>query len=264
MNLSKSLYTRGVQCPKSLWLKKYKPDVLIQPDESAQAVFETGNMVGDLACKLFSGGKKVPFSKNYDEMTTITRKWLNDGVENIYEATFSFLGILIMVDILHVDEDGISIYEVKSSTSIKDIYMHDISIQYYVLKHIGFNIKHAGIVHINSSYVLGDELDLNELFSIVDVTDDVISMQDDIPYVLEDIEKYLSDTVNEPDVDIGVQCKNPYECDAMNYCWEVQRDIPEYSVFNIFHLGSKNQIELYEQGIVNIDDIPDGFKMTAK
>jgi len=44
----------------------------------------------------------------------------------------------------------------------------------------------------------------------------------------------------------------------------VQRGIPEYSIFNIFNLGSKKQIELYEQGIVNIQDIPSTFTMTAK
>jgi len=27
MNLSKSLYTKGIQCPKALWLKKYKPRI---------------------------------------------------------------------------------------------------------------------------------------------------------------------------------------------------------------------------------------------
>ena len=262
--LTKSLYTRGIQCPKSLWLKKYKPDVLTQPDESAQTLFETGNIVGDLACKLFPDGKKVPFSRNCDDMTAITRKWLYDGVENIYEATFSFLGILVMVDILHVDKDGISIYEVKSSSSVKEIYLHDIAIQYYVLKHIGFNIKKAGLIHLNSSYVRGDELDINELFSIVDVTKDVELMEEEIPYILEDFEKYLSDSVNEPDIDIGEQCKDAYECDAKEYCWKVQREIPDYSIFDIFNLGSKKQVELYEQGIIDIDDIPDDFGMTVK
>ena len=59
MNLSKSLYIKGIQCPKALWLKKYKPSVLTPPDESAQAVFETGKIVGYLACKHFLDGKKV-------------------------------------------------------------------------------------------------------------------------------------------------------------------------------------------------------------
>ena len=66
MTLSKSLYTRAIQCPKSLWLKKYKPEVLTPPDASAKAVFETGNAVGELACQLFPHGKEVPFTRDYD------------------------------------------------------------------------------------------------------------------------------------------------------------------------------------------------------
>ncbi|MGM0520297.1 MAG: hypothetical protein ACQERD_11725 [Campylobacterota bacterium] len=66
MNLSKSLYTKGIQCPKALWLKKYKSSVLTPPDEQAGAIFETGNIVGDLACELFSDGREVPYTiQNY-------------------------------------------------------------------------------------------------------------------------------------------------------------------------------------------------------
>jgi len=43
MNLSKSLYTKGIQCPKALWLKKYNKEVLTPPDDSALARFETRN-----------------------------------------------------------------------------------------------------------------------------------------------------------------------------------------------------------------------------
>ena len=102
MHLSKSLYTRAIQCPKALWLKKYKPSVLIPPDASTQAVFETGNAVGELACQLFPDGREVPFSREYDEMLATTKQWLDEGVQHIYEATFSYNGILVMVDILRV------------------------------------------------------------------------------------------------------------------------------------------------------------------
>ena len=61
MMLSKSLYTRGLQCKKSLWLKKYNPKVLTPPGEQLQAVFDTGNEVGGEACKLFPEGKEVPY-----------------------------------------------------------------------------------------------------------------------------------------------------------------------------------------------------------
>ncbi len=262
MNLSKSLYTRGIQCQKSLWLKKYKPEVLTPPDASAQAIFDTGNLVGDLACELFPNGKEVPFSRNYDEMLATTKEYLAEGVPYIYEATFSYDGILVMVDVLEVEADGVSIYEVKSSTSLKDIYLHDVSIQQYVLESLGFKVKSTNVVHINSDYIRDNILVLRALFTIVDVTTQTRELQAGIPRILEEFEETLHAKDNEPNIDIGKQCNNPYECDAKEYCWRVQRDIGEYSIFNIFNLGSKKQIELYEQGIINIDDIPNDFAMT--
>ncbi len=52
----------------------------------------------------------MSYSKNYDEMIATKKQWLDDGVENIYEATFNFFGILVMVDILIIFNGEISIY----------------------------------------------------------------------------------------------------------------------------------------------------------
>ncbi|WP_083568595.1 DUF2779 domain-containing protein [Arcobacter sp. LA11] len=263
MNLSKSLYTKGIQCPKALWLKKYKKEVLTPPDETALARFETGNVVGDLACELFQNGVEIPYTTNFDEMIDQTTKHINDGIKYIYEATFNFNGILVLVDVLEIHENNVvSIYEVKSSSSVKDIYVHDTSIQYYVLKQLGFLIKTANVVHINSSYVRGNTLELDKLFTIADVTDEVVALQENIPTILKEFEIVLEDKINEPNIDIGKHCHNPYVCDAKDYCWKIQRAIPEYSIFNIFNLGSKKQVELYTEGITKIEDIPDDFAMT--
>lgn len=117
MNLSKSLYTRGLQCTKSLWLKKYNKNILTAPDASAEAVFEAGNKVAELACELFPNGIEVEFNhNNYDGMINATQKLIKDGVKNIYEASFNYDNIFVAVDILHVNNDGsVEIYEVKSS-----------------------------------------------------------------------------------------------------------------------------------------------------
>ena len=263
MNLSKSLYTKGIQCRKALWLKKYKKEVLSAPDDSALARFETGNEVGELACKLFPNGVEIPYTTNFDEMIKQTVEHVKNGMRYIYEATFSFDDILVLVDVLAIDENGISIYEVKSSSSVKDIYVHDTSIQYYVLKQLGYHINTANVVHINSSYVRADSLELEKLFTIVDITNEVVSLQENIPAVLKEFETILEDKINEPNIDIGKHCHYPYVCDAKEYCWNTQRNIPDYSIFNIFNLGSKKQIELYSQGIKNIEDVPEDFNMTA-
>ncbi|WP_294892683.1 DUF2779 domain-containing protein [Sulfuricurvum sp. MLSB] len=264
MTLSKSLYTRGIQCSKSLWLKKYNSEVLTPPDATALARFETGNIVGDLACALFPNGREIPYmEKKFTVMAELTREWMDEGLETIYEATFIHEGIVVMVDVLRVTPDGVEVYEVKSSSEVKDIYLHDVSIQRYVIESLGYTVTNCHVVHIDTSYVRGDALDLSALFSIVEVSEAVDALMSSVPAKLDEFEAHLANRDNEPSIEIGKHCKNPYECDAMHYCWKVQRSIPDYSVFNIFNLGSKNQIELYDQGIVRIEEIPDSYKMTA-
>jgi len=273
-NLSKSLYTRGLQCTKVLWLKKYKKDVLTPPSEQALSVFKTGDVVGGLACDLFPRGKEIPFNRDkIDGMLELTKQYIDEGVKDIYEATFKYEGVLIMVDILHINDDGsVEIYEVKSSTwsakkKISEIqkYIEDASIQHYVLDGCGFEIKKTSIVLLNTDYIMGTELEIDKLFSIVDVTENVLALQENIPATLQTFQDVLADKEHEPDVDIGRHCKHPYECDAMEYCWKVQREIPDYSVFNIFSLTAKSKaLELYKQGIVKVEDIPDDFEISHK
>jgi len=256
MKLSKSLYTRGLQCVKSLWLKKYKKDVLSAPDSSSEAVFEIGNRVGELACELFSGGVEVAFTPHdYDSMIKTTQKLIDDGVSDIYEAAFSFDGIFIAIDILHINEDGsVEIYEVKSSTSVKSVYLDDASVQYYVLHGLGYDVKKTSIVHINNSYIRGDALEVEKLFSVVAVSDEVLELQHDIPEHLKNFQTFLEDRENEPNIDIGTHCSKPYACDAMEYCW---KHVPKYSVFDISRLRSDKKFEMYYKNIINFSDIED-------
>jgi len=272
--MSKSLYTRGLQCTKSLWLKKYNKDVLTPPDEQMQSIFRTGEKVGAEACKLFPGGEKVPYEgTTYEEKIALTKKYIEQGVKNIYEATFEFDGILVMVDIFHINDDGsVELYEVKSSTwgpkkKLKEIenYIEDAAIQHYVVNGCGFEIKKTSLILLNSEYIRGPKLDKDQLFSKIDVTEHVLALQDEIPSHLDTFAEVLSDEINEPDIDIGWHCKHPYDCDAMEHCWKTQRSIPDYSVFDIFHLTKKSKaLELYHQDIVNVADIPDDLEVTEK
>jgi hypothetical protein len=274
-NLTKSLYLRGLQCKKSLWLKTYHKDILKEPDDSALAIFATGDKVGKLACKLFPNGERISYDNTTREQRIkLTQQWISEGIDTIYEATFEFDGVLVMIDILHKDSNGnYELYEVKSSTwnskkKLKDIntYINDVSIQYYVLSGCGLNISRVSVTLLNSDYVRGSgsEPDINQLFVHQDVMKEVLLLQDRIPIYLESFRRTLDKTEIEPDIDIGWHCKNPHECDAFDYCWRKQRQIPEYSVFNIFPLTKKSKaLELYKQGIISVKDIPNDMELTG-
>ena len=242
--LSKSRYCKCIQCKKILWLKKYKPDVAIPSEKDA--IFENGNKVGELAKGLFGKYEDIKFNENLNIMIEKTKKLLKDKPNIITEASFNFDNNFCSVDILKNDIDGVEIYEVKSSTKIHDIYIDDISYQYYVLSKLGINIKKASLVYINNEYVRQKNLELDKLFKIEDLTDIAISKKDEIEAKIIDFNKFMEehDEYNEPDIDIGMKCKDPYLCDFWDYC---TKDLPKPNIFDVSILGNKARKIKYEK-----------------
>ena len=100
--LSKSRFLKGLQCHKALWLYSFKPELRTEPDASLLAKFEAGTEVGKLAQGLFPGGEEIVYEEgSFDEKIQKTNDLISSGVKTIYEATFRFDNVLVMVDILH-------------------------------------------------------------------------------------------------------------------------------------------------------------------
>ena len=130
---------------------------------------------------------EIPFEAgNYDTQVKLTKEAIAHGAETLYEAAFKYDDIFVKVDILHKGKSGWELYEVKSSTGLKDIYQPDISVQYYVLNGAGIPVTRAFLVHINNQYVRQGDIDPFQLFTIVDMTDSVEAFQIS---VREEIEK---------------------------------------------------------------------------
>ncbi|MCV3396697.1 DUF2779 domain-containing protein [Campylobacter sp. RKI_CA19_01116] len=254
MFFSKSRYTRGAQCAKSLWLNTYNKDVLNSSNKSTKT--DIGNKVGELACNLFPNGVKIEFEgSSFDEKCEQTRKLLENNQEVIYEATFCYDGILIMIDILQNTKDGLIINEVKSSTSLKDVYIDDCALQYYVLSNLNYKIKQVNLIHLNNEYYRSDFLDINQLFKINDITKEVLLNQNQVKENLKYFEEILSKK-EEPDIDIGTHCFDPYECDGYEYCWIKQRNLCEKE--NVFNIPKfKKSFEFYYQNTYNFEDLDD-------
>ena len=62
-----------------------------------------------------------------------------------------------------------------------------------------------------------------------------------------------------PNIDIGEQCYNPYTCGFFNYC---RKHIPENSVFDFSGMHLAKKYELYRDGIINLNDVPEGYSLS--
>ncbi|HAM33975.1 MAG TPA: DUF2779 domain-containing protein [Deltaproteobacteria bacterium] len=250
-SLSKSLYTRGLQCHKSLYLDRHRPELRSEPAPELEALWASGHKVGDFARMLFPGGVVVPFDGlTKEEQLAKTREEIARGTNAIYEATFVYDNVFVKADLLVRSRGSFDLYEVKSSTSVKEHYWDDVAIQYYVLSGSGIPMNKAYLVHINNSYVRNGDIVPEEFFVLQDITGVVKEKQAAIPDTLAEMRDMLRGEV--PGIDIGPHCDDPYECDFKDHCWA---HVPEHSVFSLRGRGI-DPWELYRQGVVRLDDVP--------
>ena len=186
MNLSKSRYCRGLQCKKMLWLEKYKPEE--KEEISNASILEQGNMVHEVARYLFGEHINIEYTESLSEMVKDTYRTIESYKDVIItEASFTYQNNFCSVDILKKHNDEYEIYEVKSSTELKDVYINDASYQYYVLTNLGFKVTKCSIVIINNKYVRHGNIELDKLFIKEDITKDVIKLQDTVKDNINDI-----------------------------------------------------------------------------
>jgi len=110
--ISKSQYTRGLQCVKSLWLYNYRKDLQEEVSASQQAVFDQGNEVGEWARKYYKGG--VMLAHGRDDIAGAlkeTQELIAKGTKLFYEATFQAERVLVRCDSLFKSK----IFNVRSS-----------------------------------------------------------------------------------------------------------------------------------------------------
>lgn len=248
-NISKSLYCNYIQCKKQIWLNKYKPEEYIETKN--ESVMENGNEVGDLARRYFGNYSLVKFNEVLIKMIMETKEYLKQNKSVICEASFKFDNLFASIDILKIDDDGVNIYEVKSSTEVKDIYKDDASFQAYILKKLGYKVKSVNIMHLNSFYEFKDELDLKGLFSIEDITSLSIKKESEIEENVKEINEIL-DSEKEPDIDLDIHCFKPYDCPFFKYC---SKHIKDNNVFEIRGMTINKKIDLYKKGLINFEDL---------
>jgi hypothetical protein len=256
--LSKSRYCSGVQCPKMLWLRENKPEAY---DASCmnQSVLDSGLEVGDLAMGLFGDFVEVPYDKP-GEMAKATIPLMEQNVPVIAEASFSYDGLFCSVDILkRLGDKEVAIYEVKSSTGVSDIYRQDAAFQYYILQNLGYTVVSCNIVYINNRYIRHGELDIHQLFTIVDITEDAKRLQSTVRDNIAHIRSYM-EQATEPSDDIGMHCFSPYNCGFWGHC---TKHLPKPNVFDVGGIHKDKAIEYYRKGMASFEALDKSDVLSA-
>jgi hypothetical protein len=241
-----------------LWISVNRKELIPVPDAATQYKFDQGHLVGELAKKLYPDGIDIP-SDNFMGNINRTKELLNQR-KPLFEAGVMVGNLFSRTDILNpVNEDEWDIIEVKSSTEIKDINLHDVSFQKLCWEESGLKIRKCFLAYINNKYVKNGEINPQELFIVEDITEPVgfksLDIRDKISGMMEIIN--LPDC---PEAIIGACCSDPYDCPLMDTCWA---ELPEHNVFTLYY-GGKKSCELYDRGIVEIADIPKTYKLNDK
>ena len=258
--LTKSKFLNGLQCPKLLWTCCNAPEQIPEPSESLQQIFDAGNRIGNLATKCFPGGVSVgqdDFTKNLEETKNLLS---SKNPKPVYEAGILSSRIYARADILRPSEripGAWDVIEVKCGTKCKEVYLQDIAFQKYCYEQSGLTIDRCFLMHINNEYVRQGDIDVEDLFTLLDVSVEILPFFTPLPKLITGLLEII-DLPSCPQISIREHCTNPYDCQMKSICWAF---LPKANVLELSR-GKPKGFDLIDQGIVLLKDIPDKFKLT--
>ncbi len=240
MQLSKTDFIQFLQCPKSMWLLRRKPEL-----------YQKGPF-SDFMQKIVTEGYAIEeFLKSY-------LSYQEDRDKYFYQTVFTTSeGLLARADCTRQNDDGtINIYEVKSSTSVQrgspQNQIKDATFQKIAAEGAGFKVARVFIVHLNSRYTRDGEVNAGELLVFSDVTTEV---DDLFSETLREIEAAIlllnSASIDETSCSCLELTKSNH-CDSFDY---FNPSIPKPSIYNLPRISKSKLCNFVADGRFALDDI---------
>lgn len=268
MQLSKSDYTTYLKHPAWLWIKKHAKDKLPPTSPNLQALFDEGNNYEPYAERLFPGGVRLSWDPkkygSYDDLIVKTQTEIDKGTKTIFQGRFLSENLTFICDIIDRTETGEwDLYEIKATTRVKEEHKPDLSFQQVVLERLGYKVNNIYVIHLNNEYVRMGSLDVEQLSTIEDVTDEIKALK---PVTEEKIPLALAviDSATMPDISprhIGI---SEYKKDWMEIFRLLKPDIPEYSIYDLAGRNSDVVSQMENQNIIDLAMIPEEVKISGK
>ena len=256
--LTKTDYILWRECKKNVWYKIHKPEVYNTQElsEFEKQIIETGNDVELVARQLFPSGILIEDRGVKEQQET--QDLLAKKNKVIFQPIFVKDLFLAAVDILELNADGsYNIYEVKSTTDVdKKTHFNDVAFQVNLLEKCGLKIKKANLIHLNSEYVRQGEIEINQLFTVADITEQVENIKESVAQEMEVALKYVLQEDEPKGYCDCVYKGRSNHCSTFSYA---NPKVPAYGVHDISRIGaSKAKLqELIDVGVFELKDVPE-------
>lgn len=240
--LTKTAYLKFLMCPNEFWLS-YQP--FYQKTEPDTLEYE----------HLRQQGYDVErFVKQLERFQT------DERIQVDFQRAFQTMDLYAKSDVVVTDRSNgeIDIYEIKSSSKVKPEHLEDVAFQKIVAQQSGFIVKNCYVLILNGEYTRNGEIDPEQLFKIEDVTEQISCM---ISTTESQIDAAIAFADSVPVPSLVDYCPEKLDCEYVRLNFP---DLPDYTVFNISRINKGKLTELLERNILDIRDIPDGFKLSDK
>ena len=241
--LTKTAYLNFLKCPQEFWLEYHEPLLVAEPitlehEHLRQQGYAVENLVRKLARFQPSDDHAVDFQRIFQTADLAARS-----------------------DVVVTDTatGEIDIYEIKSTNSVKDEHYDDVAFQKVAAERMGARVRNTYIITMNGEYVRAGSIDVEQLFTVTDVTAETNARLADTEDRIQMAFDYLT-TVPEPSL--------------AEYCFDKKLDcrflklhfqgLPDYTVFDITFLKHDKRRDLLNRGIIDIRDVPDDFPLSPK
>ncbi|MEI6144220.1 MAG: DUF2779 domain-containing protein [Candidatus Berkelbacteria bacterium] len=266
MQISKSDYLMFLKHPAWLWLKKHSPEKLPPVDDDLQAIFDAGFLFESYAEQLFPDATKLEYDRSdrnaYKQLTANTKQVIESGATTIIQGRFEAGDITCISDVLvKTGDKAFDLYEIKSTTEVKNEHIPDLSFQMAVIENNGYIVNKIYVIHVNNKYVRNGKVKASDITTVTEVTDKVKELRDETEQNIKEALKVI-DLKKCPDISPSLTRLGAFG--EWLGIYKTLANVKEYSIYNLCSPGASKIGKLEALGIKNIADIPDGFKLDAK
>jgi hypothetical protein len=258
MQLSKSEYMMFLKHPAWVWLKKHRKKLLPKPSPALQARFDEGHYFEQFAEALFNNINRLHFD-NYREYLSLplrTRAALDQGASAITQGRFEAGDLTCIVDILErVSDSTFDLFEIKSSTSVKDDHIYDLAFQRSVLERAGLTLKNIHVLFVDKTYVRNGAIDAKALVAREDVTGRVSNKMEATGRLI-DRALEAATALEMPDPSPRHARLGAFQ-EWLDILATLKGDIPDDSIYRLPQANAKVVATLEDAGVRRMHDITD-------